>query len=59
LEELECPEHAGNLINRKITIFYIEIILKKFSTPKKNKKSKLEKKSTKNFDFQKSENVHP
>ena len=26
LEELECSEHAKNLINQKLTIFYIEII---------------------------------
>ena len=30
LEELEYPEHLENLINRKITIFYIEAIPQKF-----------------------------
>ena len=30
LEELEYPEHLENLINRKITIFYIEAVLNFF-----------------------------
>ena len=35
LEELEYPEHAKNLINRKITIFYIEAIPQKISQLRK------------------------
>ena len=35
LEELEYPEHLENLINRKITIFYIEAIPKKISQLRK------------------------
>ena len=33
MEELECPEHVENPINRKITIFYIETRSQKISTP--------------------------
>ena len=48
LEELEYPEHLENLINRKITIFYIEAVSQNFfSTPKKKKFSNLEQ--TKNI----------
>ena len=35
MEELEYPEHAKNLINREITIFYIEAIPQKISQLRK------------------------
>ena len=31
---LECSKRAENIINRKVTIFYIETVLNFFSTPK-------------------------
>ena len=35
LEGLECSERAGNIINRKIRLFYIEAVSKFFSQLRK------------------------
>ena len=40
MEELECPEHVENPINRKITIFYIETISSFFFNSEKKIVSK-------------------
>ena len=40
MEQLECPEHVGNPINRKNTIFYIETISQFFFNSEKKSKPK-------------------
>ena len=45
MEELEYPEHAKNLINREITIFYIEAIPQKISQLRKEFFFRVQKKA--------------
>ena len=49
MKGLESSKLAENIINRKISIFYIETVLNFFSTPKKSESDRKKSKTSGNF----------
>ena len=46
---LQCSKRAENIINRKVTIFYIETVLNFFFSTPKNNFSEIDRKKNENF----------